>query len=256
MNALSTKDLRNLFKLRSDTPSDTHDKLKCERCQIIADDAELQAAQVLPKKLEACRDLLRKMMERDDALQFVKPFDPSSQRDDGSSTIVTREEYDKLVKQPMDLTFISNKLNSTIRNLSMNNENTANKSNGNTGYKSVSEFSKDVNRIFANVFKIWYPAKDEIADSARDLQSWWVEEWSALVPILMNMKADDNTTNLPQDRHEHEENVSAEGALLNERGEDYQEQIGMPDEENMRHWSVHHHKYIYLAFYLRFALTC
>ena len=26
----------------------------------------------------------------------------------------------------------------------------------------------------------------------------------------------------------------------NERGEDYQDQIGMPDEENMRHWSHHH----------------
>ena len=26
----------------------------------------------------------------------------------------------------------------------------------------------------------------------------------------------------------------------NDRGEDFQEQIGMPDEENMRHWSHHH----------------
>ena len=31
VNALCTKDLRNLFKLRTGTPSDTHDKLKCER---------------------------------------------------------------------------------------------------------------------------------------------------------------------------------------------------------------------------------
>ena len=29
-------------------------------------------------------------------------------------------------------------------------------------------------------------------------------------------------------------------SYLNERGEDYQEQIGMPDEENMRSWSHHH----------------
>ena len=50
VNALSTKDLRNLFKLRNGTPSDTHDKLRCERCKIIHDNAELEAmkAEMLP----------------------------------------------------------------------------------------------------------------------------------------------------------------------------------------------------------------
>ncbi|GMH53330.1 hypothetical protein TL16_g01427, partial [Triparma laevis f. inornata] len=32
VNELSSKDLKNLFKLRPDTPSDTHDKLQCLRC--------------------------------------------------------------------------------------------------------------------------------------------------------------------------------------------------------------------------------
>ena len=48
VNALSTKDLKNLFKLRTGTPSDTHDKLKCERCKIIADDAEAEATKSVP----------------------------------------------------------------------------------------------------------------------------------------------------------------------------------------------------------------
>ena len=249
VNALCTKDLRNLFKLRSGTPSDTHDKLKCERCKIIADDAELQAANILPRKLETCRELLKKMMKREDATKFLKPFDPNVEEQDGSSTAVTRAEYDKVVKQPMDFNFISNKLDTTIRNLSMSNDshNTTTKNNKttNASYKSVSEFSKDINRIFSNVFKVWFPGKDLIADLARDLQSWWIEEWTAIVPILMNMKADDNGINsaILQDR---DENMSTDDALLNsslhnnERGEDYQEQIGMPDEENMRHWSHHH----------------
>lgn len=34
--------------------------------------------------------------------------------------------------------------------------------------------------------------------------------------------------------------LAAPSYLNNERGEDYQEQIGMPDEENMRSWSHHH----------------
>eukprot|EP00804_Cyclotella_cryptica_P015278 CCRYP_005385-RA/>CCRYP_005385-RA protein AED:0.10 eAED:0.10 QI:181/1/1/1/1/0.87/8/1266/827 len=67
VNALSTKDLKNLFKLRQGTPSDTHDKLKCERCKIIADDGEAEAKKVLPKKLASCRELLLELMQLDDS---------------------------------------------------------------------------------------------------------------------------------------------------------------------------------------------
>ena len=47
--------------------SDTHDKLKCERCQIIADDAEAEAKKVLPKKLASCRELLLELMKLEDS---------------------------------------------------------------------------------------------------------------------------------------------------------------------------------------------
>lgn len=77
VNALSTKDLRNLFKFRSGTPSDTHDKLRCERCQIIHDDAELKAQKVLPKKLAACRELFAELKQQDDASYFLQPLDPT-----------------------------------------------------------------------------------------------------------------------------------------------------------------------------------
>ena len=74
VNALSTKDLKNLFKLRAGTPSDTHDKLRCERCKIIADHAEMEAAKILPKKLEACKELLTRLEQHEDAAAFLKPL--------------------------------------------------------------------------------------------------------------------------------------------------------------------------------------
>lgn len=212
VNALSTKDLRNLFKLRCGTPSDTHDKLKCERCQIIHDNAEMEAKKVLPKKLAACRALLEEMVKQDDARHFLAPLVAA---DHGR----TKEEYEKIVKQPMDFATIRNKLNLPPESPS--------------AYVSVSGFSKDVNRIFGNVLKMWEPG-DEIADAARRLQALWVERWTMLVPRLMGMKPDDDEE---QKGNNDETNDTVQDILEscanvhNERGDDYQEQIGMPDEE-------------------------
>jgi hypothetical protein len=215
VNALSTKDLRNLFKLRSGTPSDTHDKLCCERCKIIADHAEIEAVKVLPKKLAACGELLTRIEQHEDAAAFLKPLVPQDHD-------VSKEEYEKAVKQPIDLGYIGTKLNLSVDQPG--------------AYNSVSGFSKDVNRIFANVMKVWSPGQD-IADAARRLQAWWVDEWTELVPVLMTMKSDVDQVVKKED----EDPVDAACANTNnERGEDFQEQIGMPDEENMRSWSHHY----------------
>lgn len=216
VNELSTKDLRNLFKLRSGTPSDTHDKLRCERCETIADNAEQDAKKVLPKQLEACKELVEIMTSLEDAALFLAPLKPE---DHG----VSSESYDKVVKQPIDLGTIRVKLNTDFTQ--------------STAYKSPSAFSKDVNRIFTNVMKVWEPGQ-EIADAARRLQSWWMEQWTALVPRLMNMKADDDKENADPEKADDDQLNCA--FVHNERGDNFQEQIGMPDEENMRHWSHHH----------------
>ena len=218
VNALSTKDLKNLFKLRTGTPSDTHDKLKCERCDIIADDQEAIEKKVLPKKLAACKELLDRMIAHEDAISFLSPLKP----DEHGSTV---EEYEKRVKQPIDLGTIGKKLDATPG------------SGG--GYKSVSAFSKDVNRIFTNVMKVWEPGHD-LADAARRLQTWWLEEWSILVPSIMNMKPDDDKEK--ENAGPDESGICGEekcAMVDNERGEDYQDQLGMPDEEDMRSWSHH-----------------
>eukprot|EP00980_Cylindrotheca_fusiformis_P025859 scaffold14741_cov135-Cylindrotheca_fusiformis.AAC.9 len=218
VNALSTKDLRNLFKLRTGTPSDTHDKLRCERCKIIHDDAEAEALKVLPKQLAACIELVDEMTQHEDASFFQKPL---LSQDHG----VSKEAYEKVVKQPMDLGTVRDRLKMSQDQPS--------------AYKSVSSVSKDVNRIFSNVMKVWAPG-DPIADASRRLQSWWIEKWTDLVPRLMVMKSEETSQ---ADVRPDSEMAALEGCstlLNNERGDDYQEQIGMPDEENMRHWSHHH----------------
>ena len=221
VNALSTKDLRNLFKLRTGTPSDTHDKLRCERCAIIHDNAEMEAKRVLPKQLKACQLLLDEMFQHEDASSFRETLDPTAHGR-------TKEEYEKVVKQPMDFGTIKKKLDLALDQPS--------------AYKKVSDFAKDVNRIFTNVMKLWEPG-EEIADTSRRLQTWWLEKWSVLVPQLMGMKSDDpdeSDGGKGSNEGSDEDILEACANVHNERGEDYQEQIGMPDEENMRHWSHHH----------------
>ncbi|KAL3924479.1 MAG: hypothetical protein SGILL_001018, partial [Bacillariaceae sp.] len=220
VNALSTKDLKNLFKLRTGTPSDTHDKLKCERCKIIHDNAELEAKNVLPKKLAACQQLLDKMIQEEDSKHFRQPMDSAVHN-------VSKEAYEKAVKQPMDLGTIQKRLSLPVDQAQ--------------AYKSVSSFSKDVNRIFGNVMKVWSPGQDEVADASQRLQSWWVEQWQELVPILMTMKVDVAVSDDAEKNDPCSEEMDTCAAIQNERGDDYQEQIGMPEEENMRDWS-HHHK--------------
>lgn len=216
VNALSTKDLRNLFKLRQGTPSDTHDKLRCERCKIIHDTAEQEASKALPKKLSACQELLVEMSQQEDAKHFLKPLD---------ATVYgrTKDEYEARVKQPMDFDTIGKKLALAPGNSS--------------SYDKPSGFAKDVNRIFTNVLKLWND-EDEIVIAAKRLQTWWMARWVELVPRLMAMKADSCESPSAES-----ENVLSDHVAMpvTERGDDYQEQIGMPDEENMRHWS-HHYK--------------
>lgn len=219
VNALSTKDLRNLFKLRIGTPSDTHDKLRCERCRIVDDDTDRESIRVLPKQLQSCADLLEIMLAEDDASFFHSPLKPDEHG-------VTVEQYEKAVKQPIDLGTIKAKIS-----LGLTDKNS---------YQSPSAFAKDVNRIFSNVMKVW-DVGHELADSARRLQSWWTEQWANLVPKLMRMKPDDDDAKPSSDSFDNsDENNIASAFCQNERGDDYQEQIGMPDEENMRHWSHHH----------------
>jgi len=220
VNELSTKDLKNLFKMRTGTPSDTHDKLRCERCQTVDDNADSDAMKVLPKQLGACKDLLEVMMAHEDATFFLSPLKPE---DHG----LTSEQYDKTVKQPIDLGTLKVRLYSDLSRPN--------------AYNSPSAFSKDVNRIFTNVVKLWEPGHD-LADAARRLQSWWTEQWAALVPRLMRMKPDDDKENaIPGAAGDGNDNDELACAYVhNERGDDFQEQLGMPDEENMRHWSHHH----------------
>jgi len=222
VNSFTNKDLRNLFKLRSDTPSDTHDKLKCMRCKTIQDDGEMLELKVLPKKLAACLELVDKMMKHEDAQYFLNPLNSQDHS-------VSKEEYEKRVKQPMDLGVIKKRLSLPTPD-----------GKSSLAYKSVSNVSKDVNRIFSNVMKVWTPGNDPIADCAGRLQCWWIEQWQELVPVLMSMKTDSKNLEDNAGKTYSGDTTNLCSITQNERGVDYQEQIGMPDEEHMRNWSHHY----------------
>merc|ERR1712194_916919 len=101
---------------------------------------------------------------------------------------------------------------------------------------------KDVNRVFSNVLKVW-EHESALSDAALRLQCWWVQQWTELVPKLMLMKSNSNDV---EKENSEPENGGADNEIMgvaghpNERGENFQDQIGMPDEENMRSWSHHH----------------
>jgi hypothetical protein len=90
-------------------------------------------------------------MKLEDSTSFLTPLKPE---DHG----VSSEEYQKLVKQPIDFGTVLNKID---------------KQNISTGYGSPAAFSKDVNRVFSNVLKVWEPGQ-ELADAAGRLQLWYV----------------------------------------------------------------------------------
>jgi len=69
VNTLSTKDFRNLFKLRTTSPSDTHDKLDCKRSKTIQENSEAELAVTLPLQLAECRTLLQKLCAHEDKTQ-------------------------------------------------------------------------------------------------------------------------------------------------------------------------------------------
>jgi len=68
----------------------------------------------------------------------------------------------------------------------------------------------------------------------------WIQQWTELVPILMSMKSDCDSCEKENESPTADGDNEPPPSYLNERGEDYQEQIGMPDEQNMRSWSHHH----------------
>ena len=68
-----------------------------------------------------------------------------------------------------------------------------------------------------------------------------------MVPKLMSMKPDSEEDHACEKKEDESiGQLKTEGDeepsiyLNNERGDDYQEQLGMPDEENMRSWSHHY----------------
>lgn len=67
-----------------------------------------------------------------------------------------------------------------------------------------------------------------------------MDQWTATVPLLMNMKSEEEVKKEGDDEDDIANLLEGCATVDNKRGDDYQEQIGLPDEENMRNWSHHH----------------
>ena len=67
----------------------------------------METLNLLPKKLAKCRELLDEIVSLEDARFFLKTLDPTEHGR-------TKEEYEKLVKQPMDFEAIRKKLDQAV----------------------------------------------------------------------------------------------------------------------------------------------
>ncbi|CAN0064606.1 unnamed protein product, partial [Scytosiphon promiscuus] len=109
VNSLSSKDLKDLFKLYEGTPSDTHDKLRCKRCRIdeavqaVKDIDEEGLRRALPQQLALCEELLSELSALPEGAAFLQQWDPEEE-------CVTAENFAAAVHEPMDLTKIANRL--------------------------------------------------------------------------------------------------------------------------------------------------
>jgi len=87
VNALSSGDLKDLFKYRENTPSDTHDKLKCTHCRLALDESLSQngtAASLGSAQVSFLHELLDWMKELPEAQIFLGNGSSSSSADNAS----------------------------------------------------------------------------------------------------------------------------------------------------------------------------
>ncbi|GMF24978.1 unnamed protein product [Phytophthora fragariaefolia] len=84
VNSLSSKDLKRLFVFRKDTLSDTHDQLKCDRCQWRGDDAASNDSTVLPEVISIDDDdESGKEMVNDNSNERDTTSDEDADKDNG-----------------------------------------------------------------------------------------------------------------------------------------------------------------------------
>ncbi len=256
VNSLSSKELRNLFQLTHGSPCDTHDKLQCQRCCPIPSTSlnsgvyEEACNAALPRQLAVCAELLERIAAEPIAKPFLDPLDPTAHG-------CTREEFEERVKEPIGLNIVLQRL-STSSNSSngvaigitedCDGEDpktlgsvTSSSKMADMKYLSVPAFVKDVNMVFSIPEKVWRkePAHP-LRVAANELKHTFDREWAALVQEVVGMR-DSSLADLLDAKRKGP--IVTDGGVyeIGNGGENlaFQEQLGMPAEEDLNNWSHH-----------------
>ena len=91
VNSLSSGELKQLFGFRENTPSDTHDKLKCTHCKLAIDQAALSPASLAPEAVELCSDLLNALEALPESRHFIAALTAAANADDAAATAVAAD---------------------------------------------------------------------------------------------------------------------------------------------------------------------
>ncbi len=98
VNALSSDDLKQLFKFRTNTPSDTHDKLKCKFCRL-TNEAETDSGVLTEDAKLFLAEMLEWMCSLPEAVPFTgqtadcpQPEIVAASASDGSESVVAIAE--------------------------------------------------------------------------------------------------------------------------------------------------------------------
>ncbi len=254
VNSLSSKELRNLFQLTPGSPCDTHDKLQCQRCGPVPATSlnssvyEEACSVALPRQLAICAQLLERIAAEPIAKPFLDPLDPTAYG-------CTRVEFEERVKEPIDLNVVLLRLStSNNQRIGVTKDpeggdsktlRTVTSTKADIEYHSVLSFVKDVNMVFSIPEKVWRNEPTHpLRIASNNLKRMFDREWAVLVQEVLGLRdsalADLHDAKRKGPIFADEEDLRNYGGEVGNGGKlAFQEQLGMPAEEDLNNWSHH-----------------
>ena len=206
VNEISTKELKSLFVRRGDTPSDTHDTLKCKRCSTVR-----------AKDISAAGDKhLLNEAQRDICVKFVADL----------MDILVREAAS------IEKVFNTEDLQPLIDNLKTKK------------IKLLTDFSKQLQRTCAAIQRDHdqVPAEEKIFPNYVHIEQICVERWMLCVPQLRELgksKQKEDVENSNSDDCGEKERSGGDEDDEKEEELEFVDQEGCPDETDFNKWSHH-----------------
>lgn len=170
VNSLGSDDLKQLFKYRENTPSDTHDKLKCKHCRL-ALEAEEENAFLGDAQVTFLNDLIEWMKILPES-QYVRGGTVELAQIPEASPVTTEEvptTKAKAKSKMSNLTAIQEKLK-------------------NGEFKKMTEFHKDIRNLLAAARKNFAAGTAPYSES-ESLREQFEERWLQLAPEIQLLQA-------------------------------------------------------------------